>query len=818
MPERPRNDSVHPPGATKTATKSPEKSPDKPAARSTSRPKKTTATASPAATKPATTSAKKPTTPVSKTTVSKTTVSKTPTPPRNAVRNEKQSVTAFGARRFINRETSWLEFNQRVLEEARNENHPLLERLRFLAISGSNLDEFYMVRVAGLRGMARNNVGVRSIDGLTAREQLAAVNARTGALVREQAQIWSRLHPKLKANGIALLDAKDITRAERAWLRNYFLEQVWPVLTPAAVDSAHPFPFIANLGFGHAAELAPPDGDPINVLTLIPTAIPRFVELPPRRASNAAGATANAGPAEVRTVAVETLITEFMDEMYPGHKVKASGTFRIIRDTDIEIREEAEDLVNFFETALKKRDKGALVVLNVDAAMPKALRTFVIEALEDDGEDVADIVDVDAPLGIKDVSKLIPKTRPDLLFDPYTARQPARVREHNGDVFASIRNKDLLVHHPYETFDTVVDFLRQAARDPNVVAIKQTLYRTSDGSPIVAALCQAAEAGKSVTAIVELKARFDEQHNIGVARDLEAAGVQVVYGFVEYKTHAKLSLVVRKESDGLRVYTHVGTGNYHPETATIYTDVSLFTDDAMVARDANKVFNYVTGYAPPVALERLAVSPMSLKSRFIELTEAEAANARAGKPAMIWGKMNSLAHPEVIDALYRASQAGVDIHLIIRGICCLRPGEPGLSENIKVKSIVGRFLEHSRIFCFANGHAMPSDKNLVFISSADLMPRNLDRRVEIMAPLENETTKRQTLNQIMHANVNDEAQSWYLNADATYSRVSVDSLEVPFSAHQHFMTQPSYSGKGRSDEASPTDFTHIGPRRIDSGD
>lgn len=758
--------------------------------------------------------AAQPKTPQTKTSGPKTSRAKTGagSPSTPSARTPAKPVSSFGSARFINRETSWLEFNQRVLEEATNLTHPLLERLRFLAISGSNLDEFYMVRVAGLRAITRSEVTALSIDGLNADEQLAAVNARAGALLAEQGKIWSKLRAELRANGIALLDGHELTRAERTWLRGYFDDHVWPVLTPAAVDSAHPFPFIANLGFGHAAELQSEDGSVLHVLTLIPNTVPRFITLPPRRGARDAGRPGKAG--DIRSVAVETLITECMDQIYPGYTLRASGAFRIIRDTDIEVQDEAEDLVAFFETALKKRDKGALVFLNLDGAMPPSLRQFVIEALEDDGEEVADVADTDGILGIKDVSKLIPKSRSDLVFSPYTPRSPARVRDYGGDVFAAVRAKDLLLHHPYETFDTVVDFVRQAARDPQVVAIKQTLYRTSNGSPIVKALCEAADAGKSVTAIVELKARFDEEHNIGVARDLEAAGVQVVYGFVEFKTHAKLSLVVRREGDGLRSYTHVGTGNYHPQTAKLYTDVSVFTTDAGVARDAGKVFNYITGYAPPANLEKLTVSPSTLKARFIELTETEAANARAGKPAMIWAKMNSLAHPEVIDALYRASQAGTTIHLIVRGVCCLRPGVPGLSENIHVKSIIGRYLEHSRIYAFANGHAMPSEKNIVLISSADLMPRNLDRRVEVMAPLDHPTTKRQALNQIMHANVNDEAHSWYLNTDATYTRFDTSHLDTPFSLHEHFMNTPSYSGLGRADDAQlPADFQHIGPRQ-----
>ncbi len=721
---------------------------------------------------------------------------------RSSKSTKTREVSSFGQDRFINRETSWLEFNSRVLEEAANPKHPLLERLRFLAISGSNLDEFYMVRVAGLRGMIRSGVNARSIDGLTAAEQIDAVNARARSLLEEQGKIWDALQLELKDNGISVLESNDLTKADRTWLKRYFREEIWPILTPLAVDPAHPFPFIANLGFGVAAQLSGPDNQSLTALVLVPKGAPRFVSLPGRKSTN--------GHYETRYVAIETIISEFMDDLFPDFAVDAIGAFRVIRDTDIEVQEEAEDLVSFFETALKKRDKGALVFLIVEASMPKPLRDFVFDALEADEDDIAYM---DGLLGLKDLSKLIPKDRPDLLFEPYQPRSPQRVRDYGGDIFAAIRAKDLLVHHPYETFDTVIDFLRKAARDPNVVAIKQTLYRTSDGSPIVKALCEAAEAGKNVTAIVELKARFDEENNIGVARDLEAAGVQVVYGFITYKTHAKLSLVIRREHDGLRSYTHVGTGNYHPQTATLYTDLSLFTVDPGAARDAGKVFNFITGYAPPRQLEHFSMAPHSLKSDLIKLIETEASNARAGKPAMIWAKMNSLTHSEVIDAFYRASQAGVPIYLVVRGVCCLRPGVPGLSETIKVKSIVGRFLEHARIYCFAAGHEMPSEKNVVLISSADLMPRNLDRRVEIASPLFTETVHNQALNQIMHANINDECQSWYLNADASYTRLDASKLDDPFCAHEYFMKTPSLSGLGAAQDAAPkVRFDHIGPR------
>ncbi len=516
------------------------------------------------------------------------------------------------------------------------------------------------------------------------------------------------------------------------------------------------------------------------------------------------------GSNTARFVAIETIISQFLDELFPNHDAQSVGVFRIIRDSDIEIQDEAEDLVEFFEVALKKRDKGALVRLKINSDMADDLRAFVTNGLEAQPEDLAV---VDGIIGIKDLSKLIIDDRPDLTFTRYPPRSPERIREHGGDIFAAVRAKDILIHHPYESFDTVVQFLEQAARDPLVTTIKQTLYRTSHGSPIVSALCEAADEGKNVTAIVELKARFDEENNLGLARILEEAGVHVSYGFIRYKTHSKLSLVVRKEGNDLRTYTHVGTGNYHPQTAKIYTDISLLTCDPKVAVDAGRVFNFITGYAPPKNLERFAVSPHTLKSTLIEKIEKEAANARAGKPAMIWMKMNSLVHPQIIVALYAASQAGVAFELIVRGICCLRPGVAGLSETIRVKSIVGRFLEHSRIYCFGNGDKLPSDRALVYISSADLMPRNLDRRVEVMAPLDNPTVRDHVLGQIMQANINDESQSWYLDADGVYTRFDTEGLKDPFSAHDYFMNHPSLSGRGAAAEGStPPQLSRRGPR------
>ena len=685
--------------------------------------------------------------------------------------------------RYFNRELSWLAFNRRVLEEACNSAHPLLERLRFLSISGSNLDEFFMVRVAGLKGQQLKEVDRRSADGLTAGQQLGAITAEADALMASQQAVWGDLRNALDEAMLHVLRRDEVDAEAAEWLETHFREQIFPILTPQALDPAHPFPFIPNKGLSVIFDLVRrSDKEPVRELVMLPASAARFVRIPGEPA---------------RYVAIESILKRFAPLLFPGYEIGGAAAFRVLRDSDMEIDEEAEDLVRYFANAIKRRRRGRVIRLELETGMPEALAAVLKSEL---GKTDAIITESGNLLGIGDLDSIVDENRPDLKFPPYVPRFPERIREFGGDCFAAIRAKDIIVHHPYESFDVVLEYLKQAAVDPDVIAIKQTLYRAGKQPAVINALIAAAEAGKSVTAVVELRARFDEEQNIYWASALERAGVQVVYGFLEWKTHAKVSMVVRREGGKFRTYCHFGTGNYHPVTARIYTDLSFFTADPRIGRDAAQLFNYVTGYVEPVDIAKVSLSPRDLRSDLLALIDIEIANVRSGKPGGVWAKMNSLVDPAIIEKLYEASGAGVEVELIIRGICCLRPGVPGLSGNIRVKSVIGRFLEHSRIFAFGNGAALPNDGARVFISSADWMPRNLDRRVEYMLPIENPTVHDQVLDQVMVANLIDTEQSWELEPDGRYVRD--EPGDKPFNLHRYFMINPSLSGRGAALGAS----------------
>lgn len=689
---------------------------------------------------------------------------------------------------YINRELSFLDFNYRVLAQAHDEALPLLERIRFLGISCSNLDEFFEIRVAGLKQRLELGSLGGGPDGMSVPEQLTAIHERAMAIVKDQYDLLHQLvFPALAARGVQFANGKTLTARQRTWLADYFAKEVEPVLTPLGLDPARPFPRIQNKSQNFIVRLSGKDAfgrDAELAVVQVPRSLPRIIRLPQT----------DEAPGTIHFVFLSAVISTFIARLFNGMTVEGAWQFRVTRNSDLFVDdEEVDNLLRAIEGELAQRRYGAAVRLETSVDCPEDITNFLLRhfALTKD-----DLYQVNGPLNLNRLMAIYDLLdRPDLKYMPFTPCIPKRVVAKE-DIFAVMRDADLLLHHPFESFAPVIDLLRQAGTDPDVLAIKQTLYRTSNDSPIVTALCEAADAGKSVTALVELKARFDEAANIRQSRRLERSGAHVVYGFTNYKTHAKISTVVRREGDNLVTYTHYGTGNYHPITARIYTDLSLFTCDPALGRDATKVFNYLSGYVQPEGLENLAISPITLKPRLLEMIAAEADHARAGRPAAIWAKLNSVIEPDIIDALYAASQAGVKIQLVIRGICGLRPGIAGLSENIRVKSIVGRFLEHSRIICFGNGHGLPSRKARVFISSADWMGRNLTRRVETLVEIRNDTVKAQIVSQIMAANLADEAQSWVLQPDGRYLRDLPEGRDDLFNCHRFFMENPSLSGRG----------------------
>ena len=680
---------------------------------------------------------------------------------------------------FFNRELSWISFNKRVLEEAFNENHPVLERVNFLSISGSNLDEFFMVRVSGLKGQIDENIYLPSIDNLLPEESLKKVLLESKKLKEKQNQCWVRILSDLKKNKIEIASFDQISKLDKAWLKNYFTKNVFPLLTPVAVDPAHPFPFVPNLGLCMVLKLQNyKSKKAIKVVIPFAKGLNKFIKIKNTQ----------------KFVKTEDLIIKFISDLFSDYKYISYGTFRIIRDSDIEFIDEAEDLVTTFENQLRQRRYGRVTLLEISKNMPKDLKSMIVKTLK---VKIDYILQFEHLLDIGSIKEIYRKSSSKLKWRDYKPRFPERISDANDDCFTAIRKKDMIIHHPYESFEVVVKFLRQAAKDKKVLVIKQTIYRTAKGNnKIIEALVEAAEEGKSVTALLEIKARFDEEANIKVARYLKRYGVQVVYGSIELKTHAKISLVVRKERLGLNTYVHFGTGNYHVDKAKIYTDLSLFTCNNLITKDAQNFFNMATGYSAPKKWNYLSVAPFNLRNDLISHINQEILYKKAGKNGEIWLKCNSLVDEQIIQALYNASKNNVRVELIVRGVCCLKPQIKGLSDNIFVKSIVGRFLEHSRIYCFSNGKTMPSSAAKVFISSADIMPRNFDRRYEVMVPILNKTVHKQILNQIMVANLNDKVQSWKMNGDGSYNRIFPKKDSI--SAHQYFMKNPSLSGRGES--------------------
>jgi polyphosphate kinase len=666
---------------------------------------------------------------------------------------------------YFSRELSWLEFNDRVLEEAIDPRNPLLERLKFVAIYSTNLDEYFMIRVAAIKQQLAAEVHKRSNDGRLPSEQMAAIAARLRiSLARFGALLSNELFPALAAEGIAIRRYDELAAEDRAGLKRFFDERIFPVLTPLAVDQGHPFPYISNLSLSLGVELyeqTPEGPSPRFARLKVPSSLPRLISV-------------DAPEGRKHFVALEDVIAHNLDALFPGMDVRAAYGFRVTRDADLDLQEdEADDLLRAIESELRKRRFGEPVRLEVEAAMPEHLRAMLLDAL---ALDEVDLYAIDGMLGTSELWSIVNLDRPDLHDPPFTPAIPKRLLGQT-DIFAAIREGDLLLHHPYESFDPVVQFVKAAAADPNVLAIKQTLYRTSGNSPVVAALVEAAENGKQVAALIELKARFDEENNIHWARNLERVGAHVVYGFPGMKVHAKVILVVRNEPEGIRRYVHIGTGNYNDKTAKVYTDLSLFSCRPELGEDVTHLFNRLTGFSKATKYSKLLVAPTTLRTGFVELIEREAEHARAGRPSGIVAKLNAISDARMVQALYAASQAGVPIELIVRGMCELRPGLPGVSETIRVRSIVGRFLEHSRIFCFHSG----GDRE-IYIGSADWMGRNLDRRVETIVPVIDPAIRDYIREEILDVLERDNCKTRWLRPDGSYVRRTVAEGEPLFSA------------------------------------
>lgn len=697
--------------------------------------------------------------------------------------------TAITPNRYFNREVNWLEFNRRVLEEAMDASHPLLERVKFLAIFHTNLDEFFMIRVSGLQEQVESGLTAPSKDGLTARQQLAVIRERVTDLSKQAwAYFKNVLRPQLAEAGIRLLDYTHLDEDQRAALKKYFDTTVYPVLTPLAVDPAHPFPHISNLTLSLAVLLRHPSGDERFARVKIPAVLPRLVPVP----TAGKAASGNGAKQELAFVWLEQLVAQHLDTLFTGMEVLGSYAFQVTRDADLAIREdEAGDLLQTIEQQLMRRRFGSVAKLTVAKAMPVHIRRLLAQNLEVDD---ADIYEAQGPLSLGDLMSVWALDRPDLKDTPFRPHVPAVFARH-PDIFSAIRAGDILLHHPYDSFDPVIEFVRAAAVDPNVLAIKQTIYRVGSNSPIVKALADAALEDKQVSVMVELKARFDEENNIEWARALERVGAHVVYGDIQLKTHCKVLMVVRREQDCIRRYVHLGTGNYNAKTAQIYTDMGLFTCDPAIGEDVTALFNSLTGYSLEMPYRKLLVSPGGIRKGILDRIARETAHARAGKPARIIFKANALTDFEMTDALYDASRAGVQIDLVLRGSCVLVPGVPGMSENIRVISIVGRFLEHHRIYYFLNGGTEE-----VWMGSADLMNRNLDRRVETLFPIESPEIRRWVVESALPAFLKDTAKARELQPDGTYIRRTPAPGETPFSAQNWFL-QEHEGAFGRPAEA-----------------